>query len=101
MAQAAGVSVFTAPSHTLHDPEAYMAKLKGGMPPIAYQVGGVGGQWGWGRGGGGGLMDGLGCVSRSVCLGGVGMGWTEAVGGVDCSALTASSHCLRTCVWCG
>lgn len=37
LAQAAGVQVFTSPSHTLHDPEAYLAKLKGAQPPIAYQ----------------------------------------------------------------
>lgn len=37
LAQSAGVQVFSSPSHTLHDPEAYMAKLKGAPPPIAYQ----------------------------------------------------------------
>ena len=31
------MQVFTSPSHTLHDPEAYMTKLKGALPPIAYQ----------------------------------------------------------------
>lgn len=30
------MSIFTAPTHTLHDPDAYLAKCKG-SPPIAYQ----------------------------------------------------------------
>lgn len=56
LAQQAGVSVFSAPSHTLHDMDAYLNRWMGGSPPISYQVCVGGGRvhvWVWVCGGNG------------------------------------------------